>query len=624
MDPLAHPPTILPPRQLKVPSRTSTPVTNSSKSANVSGVDHSLGKFGRPSSGQEDPAKAISSNYGTNTRSLDTRNSPFSTPPGSDDDLVEFEGRPSVPVASKPSSTATLPKKRVALQTFGDAPSQAIPHRPPRTSSAAMRGSGHSRQRSETVADDVADAREARPMLPLRRELGEATVLEDRRISTNAPSQNSMDASSRSSALAQGFSRELSIRKASQPLIPPREDSRSSSSKLVSEKIPSSKMTPDAPRLRDLKADRSSVYETLPPTAAQAPLLSGLEFPDSSRVNRRAPWFRDGPRMIPTGYDTRLFDICGEFVCTTGVQTRIWNLLTGKLILSMSHGEQVRITAVSFKPARQLEDDGLKVWLGTNWGELHELDIALKRVTAINEHAHSRREIVEIHRKTAEIWTRDNEGKLIVWPPEADGSPSLENGVLNGRVPRGCTTSIVVDDQLWLANGKALWIFRPSTNPDNHGFRVTQQSLSTPNAGEIISSAIVPNQPDRVYFGHSDGKISAFTRSNVQHLETINVNLYKVNCLVGVGDYLWAGYNTGMLQLYDTQTRPWTTKKRWLSHSQPIVSLIADQNSLWRLGRLQVVSLGIDNVIGIWDGLVEEDWLGKKTSYRANSPPETC
>ena len=51
-------------------------------------------------------------------------------------------------------------------------------------------------------------------------------------------------------------------------------------------------------------------------------------------------------------------------------------------------------------------------------------------------------------------------------------------------------------------------------------------------------------------------------------------------------------------------------KKEWRGHAMPVVNMIVDRSSIWKLDRLQVVSLGMDNTIKIWDGLLEDDWIG--------------
>lgn len=132
-----------------------------------------------------------------------------------------------------------------------------------------------------------------------------------------------------------------------------------------------------------------------------------------------------------------------------------------------------------------------------------------------------------------------------------------------------------------------------------------------PNVGEVTAGTMISGQGDRIYFGHIDGKVTIYSCKDYSCMGVVNVSLYKISCLVGVGDYLWAGYNTGMIYVYDTRTQPWKVKKDWKAHEKTIAGILVDRTSIWKLDRLQVASLGTDNLIHIWDGLLEEDWLGK-------------
>ncbi|OXV08919.1 hypothetical protein Egran_03318 [Elaphomyces granulatus] len=61
--------------------------------------------------------------------------------------------------------------------------------------------------------------------------------------------------------------------------------------------------------------------------------------------------------------------------------------------------------------------------------------------------------------------------------------------------------------------------------------------------------------------------------------------------------------------VYDVSTNPWTVKKDWRAHNGLVCGILLDPSSVWTLDRLQVASLGTDNFIRPWDGMLE-DWLG--------------
>lgn len=352
-----------------------------------------------------------------------------------------------------------------------------------------------------------------------------------------------------------------------------------------------------------------------PPQSDEEPVTDGeptrIDYPDASSANRRPPILKSGPSEITTRYDTRLMDVCGKHVCTTGYITRVWDLTTGEQIMSLSHGETVKSLSLSFKPGSGLEDEGQRVWIGTNSGELHEIDVFTGSVVASRAYP-SRREVIRILRHKKEMWTLDDEGRLLVWPPDETGVPSLQYSYHSpqDRVARGHTFSMVVGDRLWLAAGKEVHVYRPDAH-DGVSFRVLKKPLGSHHSGEVTSGAYTSRGGGLVYLGHADGKVTVYSAGNYACLNVVSVSLYKLNCLGIVGDHLWAAYKTGMIYVYDTNTSPWTVLKDWRAHSSPVCGFLLDTSSVWTLNRLQVTSLGTDNCIRSWDGMLEDDWLGK-------------
>lgn len=334
------------------------------------------------------------------------------------------------------------------------------------------------------------------------------------------------------------------------------------------------------------------------------------DYPDTSQANRRKPYFKQGPESIKCKSDIRLFSVSGQYVCTVHHSTRVWDVETGQCIMELRHGEGTRITAVEFKPMAKVSDEGSMLWLGTAQGELLEADIATQRIVESRASAHTKREVIRIHRHAYELWTIDNGGKLQLWASdEYNGGPNLRNSPYTFRMPAKYVCSIVIDGLLWVASGKNVDIYQPSTDPQSV-FNVLQRPLTSNKPTlSITCCAVVNSQPDKVYFGHADGKVSVYSRKTFSFLEVIAVSPYKINSMTGVGDYLWAGFNTGMIYVYDVHSRPWRVLKDWKCHDVPVMEVVADRTSIWKNGRLQVMSLGSNGTISIWDGMLEEDWL---------------
>lgn len=339
------------------------------------------------------------------------------------------------------------------------------------------------------------------------------------------------------------------------------------------------------------------------------------EYPDGTRANRRAPKFKSRPWQIPTEYDTRLFAVCGEIICTTGYITKVWNFKTGEQLLHMEHRENIKVTSVVFKPSPDIEGEGNRIWIGTNSGDIHEIDVPSEQIVKSRSAAHTRREVIRMFRYASELWTLDDSGELLVWKPGNKGMPSLDSQYNNWRVPKGHTFSIACGKQLWIATGKDIRVFAPGALSDAE-FQLTRQPLSQPGTGDVTAGAALDHRQELIYFGHSDGKVSIYNRRDFSCQAVVNVSVYRIACMAGVGEYLWAGYSTGMAYVYDTSTTPWVVKKDWKAHEKQICSIIADPSAMWKMGRLNVITLGLDNLLRIWDGMLQEDWLEARMQSR--------
>jgi hypothetical protein len=390
---------------------------------------------------------------------------------------------------------------------------------------------------------------------------------------------------------------------------PPRPHGRSMTVDHASDRAPAEFRTIKSTMTLPDKFQSSAVLQHSAATV-ESTAFSQTEYPDNSHTNRRPPQLKRCPSEISTKSDTRIFDVFGEYVCTSGYTTRIWSLLDGEQVINIPHGDTIKILSLAFKPAASPGDEGSALWLGNNIGEIIEVEIASQTpIVASNSTAHSRREVARIYRHANEMWTLDDSGTLHVWGPDNKGTPNLKGPSATHRVPKFATFSMVVGKELWHATGTEIRIFSPSLEGDKP-FQVLQRPLSQPGAGEVTSGAIISSQPDHVYLGHSDGKVSIYSRHKYVCLATANVSMYKINALAGVGEYLWAAYNTGTIYIYDTSQTPWVVKKDWRAHGNPVINIMADSSSLWKLDRLQVVSLGADNFLRTWDGLLQDDWLG--------------
>lgn len=332
-------------------------------------------------------------------------------------------------------------------------------------------------------------------------------------------------------------------------------------------------------------------------------------FPDGSSTNRRPPLLKKGVEEISTKYDPRIFDVCGEFVCTSGQFTRVWNIIDGEQITSLAHSEGTKATAVAFKPAANPQDEGAKLWIGLSSGEIMEAEVATNQIVMSKGSVHGRHEVIRIHRHYNELWSIDDLGNLLVWGPDETGVPNVEsNPHQSFKLPKNHNFSMVVGDELWHATGKEIRVFLPTLDGRTQ-FQVLIRPLQADGAGEVTSGTLIKTQPNKVFFGHSDGKISIYSTKDYSVISLLNISTWKMNSLTGVGHRIWVGYNTGRVCVYDMGETPWVILKEWQAHTNPVISMKSDPASSYRLNRSQVVSLGADNKVKLWDGLLEDDWL---------------
>ncbi|KAF2021211.1 DNase I-like protein [Aaosphaeria arxii CBS 175.79] len=540
--------------------------------------------------------------------------SPFSTPPSSNEGSAKGEISPTgFPFPKNPNSQPIAPgelrlppPRHQSLHDRSPSLDNRILSAPPKKNS------------SPSPPHQAGDHPDDRPGLPPRREdssLRRSMIL-NRPAPAEPPVRHSIDSyrapsfanESRTAMLPPPRRSQPTIPAttpmASKPLQPPKPPPPRNSGEM---KRPSPSLPAQAPNPTQLKVSNNfDSDEAEAPIDKSAPALT--DYPDSSQANRRPPMFKSGPQEIYTKYDTKLFAVCGEYICTTGYVTRVWSLLNGELLMSLSHGETVKATSVAFRPAKDVEDEGKRLWLGTNTGEMLEIDIPTQSVVYTKSNAHPRTAIIKIYRYASEMWSLDEDGVVHIWSPDETGSPTLTQTPNTFRIPRGHTFSIISGSHLWVAFGKDIRVFQRTD--DGTLFQpATQGALSQHNVGEVTSGAILSSQPDKIFFGHSDGKVSIYAKKGFGCVGVVNVSLYKISSLVGVGDHLWAGYITGMVYVYDTSCTPWKVLKDWKAHEGAIAGILADRTSIWKLDRLQVASLGLDHTLRIWDGMLKDDWL---------------
>jgi len=139
------------------------------------------------------------------------------------------------------------------------------------------------------------------------------------------------------------------------------------------------------------------------------------------------------------------------------------------------------------------------------------------------------------------------------------------------------------------------------------------------HVGPVTSATIIPSQPGVVYVGHEEGFVTIWVLEAEDGfprcLEVAKVSMSDVLCLEGVNDRLWAGGRSGMISAYDVTRKPWVVTNCWVAHpGLPVLKMAVDHHGIRMAGRLCVVSIGRDEQLRLWDGLLGVDWVGKLLS----------
>ena len=131
------------------------------------------------------------------------------------------------------------------------------------------------------------------------------------------------------------------------------------------ERGPAERETKPLPAVAPAKVSLTSSVPGSVPLKPE-PASQVTAYPDGSRANRRPPFVKKGCSELQTKYDPRIFDACGELVCTSGHLTRVWSLMDGEQLMSLAHTEGVRATAVAFKPGTDANTEGTLTYIGTS------------------------------------------------------------------------------------------------------------------------------------------------------------------------------------------------------------------------------------------------------------------
>ncbi|RDB20337.1 putative inositol polyphosphate 5-phosphatase C9G1.10c [Hypsizygus marmoreus] len=361
----------------------------------------------------------------------------------------------------------------------------------------------------------------------------------------------------------------------------------------------------------------------------------GDSLPDSSRSSRRPPVlsFREGhaePKI-----QVHAFSGVTSVAGTTAVVAHNHHIKVYDLAMSdvpmqtldtKALGKDVKVTSMEFRPCAKRADRGFILWVGTKEGHLFELDARTATVVAAKHMAHLQG-VTHIFRHGRSMVTLDDSGKGLIFAPDSANGQDISLVFTQPRVIRIAEKQDFVKilaGKLWTA-ARADQQFVTSVlkapvvrvydifSPAN----ATRVLLPTEYVGPVTAAAIIPSLPAFVYMGHEAGFVSVWTLETEDGyprcIEVMKVSTSDVLSLEGVNERLWAGGRNGTISAYDVTQRPWLVSNCWIAHpGLPVLRMAVDHYGIDKIGRLCVVSVGRDEQLRLWDGLLGLDWVDEE------------
>lgn len=363
--------------------------------------------------------------------------------------------------------------------------------------------------------------------------------------------------------------------------------------------------------------------------------------PDLSHSSRRLPTltFRDG--APPTKLSFHASGGCviasGPIVVTSYMQrVKVYDLNVSDapaFEIETKHlgVKDPKVMCMEFRPSINPADRGTRVWMGMKDGSLLELDVRQRKFSGkkISAHLHP---VLHIFRHGRAMVSLDDSGKALIFMPDPE---HLDRDVsLDDKSPRAVRTTDkidfvkMLDGKLWTASrseqhhagnggnavGRVVSFIRVydifnQANP-------SKTCIAREHTGQITTATILPTDPDRVYVGHEEGYISIWQLDTddgfPEFEEVMKISTSDILCLEGVNERLWAGSRNGLISAYDVRQTPWTLTNCWKAHeTYPVMKIFVDFRAIDTNQKLCVVTLGRDETVKFWDGLLGVDWVGK-------------
>ncbi|EJU05958.1 DNase I-like protein [Dacryopinax primogenitus] len=399
-------------------------------------------------------------------------------------------------------------------------------------------------------------------------------------------------------------------------------------------------------------ASGSSVHLPVPGTG----LRRGIEdMPDTTHSNRRPPHMFVDQRSFPARSHLNQWPVvamAGSFVVVANWGLTVYDIdksdTENTVALSVSLEEtglewrvkEPRVTAVEFRPGAIKEEDGRYAWCGTKDGHLWELDLWTGRITETRSQAHSSA-VTHIFRHQRSMITIEESGKMFVFDSDEAsgmGAPQMSMNPRLIRIGEKQTFAKVLGKhgEVWTSEGSGPGTVggakslssTPTKGPTIRIYDIRSQenggvpyrTIVCPEPlGAVTTGCILPTQPDTVYLGHEGGCLSIWSLADEEpkFITGVKIGPTDILALEGVTNRLWIGNRQGIIAAYDVAPWPWKLTNLWRAHGDnPVSKLMVDVIGIERNQRLAVLSMGKDEKVRIWDGLLTYHWINDELLKR--------
>jgi len=357
-----------------------------------------------------------------------------------------------------------------------------------------------------------------------------------------------------------------------------------------------------------------------------------IDLPDSSRSSRKPPYADFYPHSeshvsVP---HNGVYAVAGSIVAVVSSHTvKLFDLAVSESPLyavdlkdiSPDHRSR-KPTSLAFRNSRAHGENATLLWIGTKDGHLFEVDVRSAVLVSSRMAAHAQA-VTHIFPTGHMMVTMDDNGKVLIFAP--DGSQDFVLSNAQARVVRVADKQDFVKliaGRLWTsARESSSGVANSSRGPIVRVYDILalgssgRSLLPTEHVGMVTCGTMLPSNPGYVYLGHEGGIVTVWTLEGGQGapecVDVVKVSMSDILCLAGVNDRLWGGSRAGHISAYDTSQKPWVMTNSWVAHKDvPVTHLSVDPWSISLVGKLCAVSVGRDEKMRFWDGLLAVSWIG--------------